>query len=113
MGCCCGRDRRGGDYGCCGGGGFGGTWWRVDSGFLKNEIFLAGRRKDVFKPSSVSLKTKWLIKAFRRVVGLTYFLSSGVAPSTFLRTSRIKLDNLSDPISSLGFSGPKTSVTAA
>lgn len=42
-----------------------------------------------------------------------YFLSSGVAPSILLRTSRNKFDNLSGPISSLGFSGPKTSITAA
>lgn len=42
-----------------------------------------------------------------------YFLSSLVAPSIFRLTSRIKDDSRSSGMSSLGFRGPKTSLTAA
>ena len=42
-----------------------------------------------------------------------YLRSSGVAPSTFLLTSSIRLDIRSSEMSSLGFRGPKTSLTAA
>ena len=41
-----------------------------------------------------------------------YLRSSGVAPSTFRRTSSIRLESLSRDMSSLGFRGPKTSFTA-
>ena len=44
--------------------------------------------------------------------GHMYLRSSGVAPSTFLLTSSIRLDNRSSEMSSLGFRGPKTSLTA-
>lgn len=42
-----------------------------------------------------------------------YSLSFVVAPSIFLLMSRIKDDSRSSGMSSLGFSGPKTSFTAA
>jgi hypothetical protein len=42
-----------------------------------------------------------------------YLLSSSVAPSTFLRTSRVSSDSFSRVISSRGFRRPKTSFTAA
>ena len=44
--------------------------------------------------------------------GHIYLRSSGVAPSTFLLTSSIRLDIRSSEMSSLGLRGPKTSVTA-
>src|ERR1700753_4362175 len=42
----------------------------------------------------------------------SYLLSSSVAPSTFLRTSTVSSDRRASVMSSRGFSGPKTSLTA-
>jgi hypothetical protein len=42
----------------------------------------------------------------------SYLRSSSVAPSTLLRTSSVSSDSLSKVISSLGFTRPKTSLTA-
>jgi hypothetical protein len=47
------------------------------------------------------------------MMGPTYLLSSSVAPSIFFRTSSVSSESFSNVISSLGFSDPKTSLTAA